>query len=292
MYPLDKFRVEKIALALRHTFSSEQSDTDVKMLIKDLSMSYCQSRPLVKSTSISSIQIRHNNHLRTLFTLQCDHRKPMCPSVIENAPVTIFPNSIRINNSNIYSHDSLHCGDHVYLGGDVAVERSIIEKYSSQIIPHDISMLGNAASMNQEALCGNYPQLAAVDRRISTNLIHAFLIIQVDISFGNLNVSIPFQVKDFNEWAWHQFPRLLSCFIYLWTNHRTIIVPCDEHCSQCLIVDGHQKCRRRICAFKDVRVNTKEMTNLVIGCGRTPAASSRSCTLHDIRTTTETSNQS
>ena len=74
MYPLDKFRVEKIALALRHTFSSEQSDNDVKMLIEDLSMSYCQSRPLVKPTSISSIQIRHNNHLLVPFRSSC----PIC----------------------------------------------------------------------------------------------------------------------------------------------------------------------------------------------------------------------
>ncbi|CAF4653683.1 unnamed protein product [Rotaria magnacalcarata] len=173
MYPLDKFPIEKIALAVRHTFSSEQSNNDVKMLIEDLSMSYCQTRPLVKPTSISFIKIRHNNHLLVPF-------RSSCPTCYQN----------------------------------------------------------------------------------------------------------------FNEWAWYQFPRLLSCFIYLWTNNRAIIEPCDKHCSQCLIVDGHQKCRRRICAFKDVQVNTEEMSNLVIGCCRTPATASRYCTLHDIRTTTENLHQS
>ncbi|CAM4793118.1 unnamed protein product [Rotaria magnacalcarata] len=258
MYPLDKFRIEKIALAIRHTFSSEQSNNDVKMLIEDLFMSYCQTRPLVKPTSISFIKIRHNNHLVVAFRSSC----PTCYQ------------SLNINNScqkcvRLYCHN----------GSVVTVH-------------HDISILENAASMNQEAICGGYPQLAAVDRRILTNLIHAFLIIQLDISFGHSNVSIPFQLKNFNEWAWYQFPRLLSCFIYLWTNYRAIIEPCDKHCSQCLLVDGHQKCRRPICAFKDVQINTEEMSNLVIGCCRTPATASRYCTLHDIRTTTENLHQS
>ncbi|CAF4209866.1 unnamed protein product [Rotaria magnacalcarata] len=71
MYPLDKFPIEKIALAVRHTFSSEQSNNDVKMLIEDLSMSYCQTRPLVKPTSISFIKIRHNNHLLVPFRSSC-----------------------------------------------------------------------------------------------------------------------------------------------------------------------------------------------------------------------------
>ncbi|CAF1004960.1 unnamed protein product [Rotaria sordida] len=228
MYPFDKFRVEKIALAVRHTFSSNQSDNDVKMLIEDLSIAYCQTRLLLKPTSISSITIRQNNHLlvpfrsscptcyqRTLFTLQCNHRNPRCPSAIDNSPVMIFPNFIQIKNHNIYTHESLHFGDYVYFGGDVAIERCIIEKYVSQIIHHDISMTGNAASMNQEALYGGHPQLVAVDRH------------------------------------------------------------------------GHQKCRRRICAFKDVKVSTKEMTDLVIGCCRTPAASSRYCELHNTESSTE-----
>ena len=73
---------------------------------------------------------------------------------------------------------------------------------------------------------------------------------------------------------------MLSCFIYLWTNHRLIIGSCSEQCSKCLIIDGHQKCRRRLCAFKDVKIDTAEMRNLTIGCCRTPARSSRYCALH------------
>jgi hypothetical protein len=71
MYPFDKFRVAKIGLAVRHTFASDQSDNEVRMLIEDLSTVYCQTRPLVKPTSISSITIRQNDHLLVPFRSSC-----------------------------------------------------------------------------------------------------------------------------------------------------------------------------------------------------------------------------
>ena len=42
--PFDKFRVEKTASSLRHTFSSNQSDQYGKMLLDDLSTVYNQCR--------------------------------------------------------------------------------------------------------------------------------------------------------------------------------------------------------------------------------------------------------
>ena len=215
-----------------------------------------------------------------MFTLYCNHGNSLSSSVICNPPVTIFPNFIRINNQNVYSHDSLHFGGYVYLGGDVAVERCIIEKFIAHIINYDISMLGYAAGLNQEALNGDFYQVVPIDRRLLANMIHAFLVIQLDLSFGTFNISTPAKFEDFQEWAWQQFPRLLSYFIYLWVNHRSIVGSCGEHCSKCLVVDGHQKSRRRICAFKDVQVNTEEMLDVVIGCCRTPMISSRYCELH------------
>lgn len=74
MYPFDKFRVEKIAFAVRHTFASDQSDDQVKMLIEDLSAAYCQTRPVIKPTSISSITIRQNDHQLVPFRSSC----PIC----------------------------------------------------------------------------------------------------------------------------------------------------------------------------------------------------------------------
>jgi hypothetical protein len=55
-----------------------------------------------------------------------------------------------------------------------------------------------------------------------------------------------------------------------------------------LIIDGHQKSRRRICAFKDVTVETEEMEDLVIGCCHTPIRWSRYCRIHkNLSTITE-----
>ncbi|CAF3700006.1 unnamed protein product [Rotaria sp. Silwood1] len=71
MSPFDKFRFNKIASAVRHTFMSDQSDLHVKMLIDDLSTAYCQSRPLHKQTSVSSIMIRQNENLLVPFQSSC-----------------------------------------------------------------------------------------------------------------------------------------------------------------------------------------------------------------------------
>ncbi len=226
--------------------------------------------------------------LATMISLDCHHNTSNCSSHTNDAPTIIFPNFIRINKCNVYTHDSLHYGDYVYLGGDIGIERGFIENYTAQIIHHDLSMIGTAATMNQEAINHGYPQLAPVDRRLLTNIIHAYLVIQLDLSMGSTSVSTPCSLADFDQWAWEQFPRLLSYFIYLWTNHRTLVGSCGAHCSKCLIIDGHQKSRRRICAFKDVTVETEEMKDLVIGCCQTPIRWSRYCRIHkNLSTITE-----
>lgn len=173
------------------------------------------------------------------------------------------------------------------MGGDIAVERSIIDHYQSQIIHNSMTMMGFAQSMNREAANAGRSQLTSIDRRLLMNVIQSYLLVQFDLSMGNAFVSAPSHLKDFDMWAWQQFPRLISYFIYLWTNHSTLIGPCGSHCSRCLVVDGHQKCRRRICAHKDVTVDTVEMKNLVIGCCRTPATSSRFCDKHRRMSSTE-----
>ncbi len=67
----DKFRIEKIGSSLRHTFFSDQSDRHVKMLIDDLSLSYSQTRPVHKPTSLSSLMTRQNKHFLVPFQSSC-----------------------------------------------------------------------------------------------------------------------------------------------------------------------------------------------------------------------------
>ncbi|CAF3742173.1 unnamed protein product [Rotaria socialis] len=65
--PFDKFRISKIATAVRHKFMSDQPDECVKMLIDDLSTAYCQTRPMHKQNSLSSIMVHQNDHLLVPF---------------------------------------------------------------------------------------------------------------------------------------------------------------------------------------------------------------------------------
>lgn len=69
--PFDKFRFKKIGSSVRHTFFSNQSDTQVKMLIDDLSTTYCQMRPIHKPTSLSSSLIRQQEHFLVPFRSTC-----------------------------------------------------------------------------------------------------------------------------------------------------------------------------------------------------------------------------
>lgn len=219
--------------------------------------------------------------LGTMISFECQHDLLVSSCNTNQEPVKIYSNFTRINKCNTYTHDSLCYGDYIYLGGDIAIERVVIDRYTAQIIQNDLSMVAIAAGMNQQAINLGYTQLALVERRLLTNVIHAYLIIQFDLSMGHSVISTPSALTDFNQWAWNEFPRLLSCFIYLWTNHGTLIGSCGEHCSKCLIIDGHQKSRRRICAFKDVKVQTEEMKDLIIGCCKTPIRWSRYCEDHN-----------
>jgi hypothetical protein len=79
--------------------------------------------------------------------------------------------------------------------------------------------------------------------------------------------------------------------VFTWTNHRSLIGPCCDHRSKCLVVDRHQKARRHICAFKGAKVNTKEMSKVVVGCCRISIVSSHYCELHNTLESTEVPNQ-
>ncbi len=105
----------------------------------------------------------------------------------------------RCNFDTTYTHDSLNFGPYVYLNGDVATERGIIGKFIAHTRYHDISIMGYAACMNQEALNDGYYQIVTIDRRLLTNIIHVFLVIQQNLCFGHHDVSVPCETQNFNE---------------------------------------------------------------------------------------------
>ena len=97
---------------------------------------------------------------------------------------------------------------------------------------------------------------------------------------GSLVVNVPSSVRAYDEWSWETLPSRLSSFFYLWSNHRSLIGACGPDCSRCIVMDGHQKCRRRVCRAKQVTVTTEEFESLKIGCCRTPLRGSQYCSLH------------
>lgn len=69
--PFDKLRIKKIGTSLRHTFFTNQSDTDIKLLIDDLSSTYYQTRPVHKPTSLSSTMVQQQERCLVPFRSTC-----------------------------------------------------------------------------------------------------------------------------------------------------------------------------------------------------------------------------
>ncbi|UJR24365.1 hypothetical protein I4U23_005742 [Adineta vaga] len=70
----------------------------------------------------------------------------------------------------------------------------------------------------------------------------------------------------YSGWWYHLFTTF-------WSRHKSIPnIKCSpSNCSRCIIVDGHQKCRRLVCSFKNiVDTSIEEMTSIEIGCPYTP----------------------
>lgn len=174
----------------------------------------------------------------------------------------------------------MHAGDYIYVGEGVAIERALIDRFTGEFIHHDSSIHALVFALNQEAINTEQYQLSQVDAHILSHILYCYLYILLDLSMGSLKVDTPVRLDEYDNWAWEQFPRLLSSFSHLWMNHETIIGRCNDQCSKCLVVDGNQKIRRRLCGYKDVRVHTNEMEGIVIGCCRTPVSGSRFCVCH------------
>ncbi|CAF3562642.1 unnamed protein product [Rotaria socialis] len=214
----------------------------------------------------------------TIIAFRCNH---LSSNTHRGVPlVVMYSNFVLHEDRHMYSHESLHCGPYVYIGGDVAIERAIINKFTAEFIHLTSSIHGLVNSLNQEAFNNAQSQLGNVDPHTLSSIFYRYLYIQTYISMGIKSVCAPANMGDYDLWAWKEFPRLLSCFTYLWMNHDQIVGPCNDQCSKCIVVDGHKKCRRRICGFKDVRIDTEEIKQIVIGCCRTPGSNSRYCDAH------------
>ncbi|CAF2117760.1 unnamed protein product [Rotaria magnacalcarata] len=212
----------------------------------------------------------------TLFWLECrhlgEHKKA--------PPYFIFPNFIRTAREHIYTLISLYHSKYVYIGGDYAFSRAVVTTYSSNVVNHVSSWWKTADSLNLEAFNQDLEQVQPLCWKRLAQVLLVYHVLQFKLTMGCLNVKIPMSLNDFDDWIWNNYPKMLSWFIYLWSSHKQLIGPCHEKCSAAVIIDGHQKCRRRVCRYKDVEVKTDEFDKIVIGCCRSPMYRSHYCSLH------------
>ncbi|CAF1543645.1 unnamed protein product [Adineta ricciae] len=212
----------------------------------------------------------------TVFWLECRH----FGNEKEAQMYSIFPNFIRVGEEHIYSVVSLSHGIFIYMGGCHAIARNVINAYSSNVVNNANSWWNTADSLNLEAFSEGRKQVQKLCWKRLAQALFMYKVIQFHLMMGCLTVKLPMALRDFDKWSWEAYPKMLSWFIYLWSSHKEIIGPCGEKCSVAIIIDGHQKCRRRVCRYKDVEVRTEEFDKLVIGCCRTPLPNSCYCVLH------------
>ncbi len=212
-----------------------------------------------------------------VFSVSCRHTNTTFDTY---AIVHVYPNYFRQGAINTFTSKSSQNDDMVYLGGGQVFERALIENYTWQLLIKASSWQKFVDGLNLGAFNSNLADTKVEWRKKLAMAFIKFKIIEFDLSIGSSVVPTPSSACQFDEWMWNQFPRLLSSFVYLWSNHKTLIGPCASNCSQCIVIDGHQKCRRRICRAKHVQVSTEELTSLTVGCCRTPRLRSHFCDLH------------
>ncbi|CAF1436623.1 unnamed protein product [Rotaria magnacalcarata] len=212
----------------------------------------------------------------TLFWRECRHlgKHKKVP------PYFIFPNFIRTAREHIYTLISLYHGKCIYIEGDYALSRAVVTTYSSNVVNHVRSWWKTADSLNLEAFNQDLEQVQPLCWKRLAQVLLVYHVLQFNLTMGCLNVKIPMSLNDFDDWIWNNYPKMLSWFIYLRSSHKQIIGHCHEKCSPAVIIDGHQKCRRRVCRYKDVEVTTDEFDKIVIGCCRSPMYRSHYCSLH------------
>ncbi|CAF3787238.1 unnamed protein product, partial [Rotaria magnacalcarata] len=315
---LDPTRINFITENLRQIFNTQHNESDVRALISFFSnphntpqikptfnldsilLSHAQAHPIEPFTEQcplcncplnsdhvykKNVFIYKNNRQvikGVVHYLQCDHSNNHKKNV--NGPIRIYPNYIQEKNIRNYTSLSIQHGLYIYLGGDYACERELVERYTSDLVSTPHSWQKQADSLNNLAFSTARSQATPFNMRRFSQLVFTYKIIEMDLCLGGTNVATPKDIDEFDLWAWSEYPRLLSRFIYLWSNHRTLIGACNipgDKCSSCFTIDGHQKARRRVCRSKQVNFKSSDFSEpLVIGCWKTPIRNSLYCELH------------
>ncbi|CAF3339696.1 unnamed protein product [Rotaria socialis] len=250
--PYDPNKMQNMTVIIRETCGSEHTQADIERVVKYLN-------------SPDSIQLFSACHI--------------CLSILDAAMADVL--SVRVYTlKGTITSQSLQHNDTVYLGDQCAFERSLIENYTCQLIIKASSWQKFVDGLNLGAFNSNLTDINAEWRKRLAMAFIKYKVVEFDLFIGSSSVSIPKSAREFDKWIWTEYPRLLSSFIYLWRNHKILIKSCGSDCTQSIIIDGHQKCHRRVCRAKHVQVSTEEFDSLTAGCCRTPCLGSCFCKLH------------
>ncbi|CAF4783514.1 unnamed protein product, partial [Rotaria sp. Silwood1] len=306
-FKYDPNRIQNMTAILKQTFALEHKESDTEWIITYFNSENCIHLFPAITVNMALVQRDQTVHLNPyqsicpicsstltaemadvlfvqvytlkgkVFSVSCRHIN----TTFNMHPIVhVFPNYFRQEKINTFTSKSLQNGDMVYFGGRQVFERTLIENYTCQLLGRASSWQKFVDGFNLGAFNSNLTDTKVEWRKKLAMAFFKYKIIELDLSIGSPVVSIPSTTSEFDEWLWNQFPRLLSSFVYLWSNHRTLIGACAPNCSQCIVIDGHQKCRRRICRAKHVHISTEEFTSLTIGCCRTPLLGSHLFDLH------------
>ncbi|CAF4176287.1 unnamed protein product [Rotaria magnacalcarata] len=214
-----------------------------------------------------------------VYSLKCKHKKNNDQS---NArPLTIYPNFTEQRDIKRICTKSLNNGSFVYIGGKYAYERALIEQYTADLICNANSWMKTVDSLNRQAFNGEQHQEHIMDRRTLARMMFIYNIVQFDLFIGSPCVDLPRSLDQYDDWVWSFYPRLFASFIYFWSRHKEILGLCTGNkCSEALVVDGHQKCRRRVCKAKEIEIKNDLLEKMIVGCCRTPLRYSKYCELH------------
>ncbi|CAF4068628.1 unnamed protein product [Rotaria sordida] len=101
-------------------------------------------------------------------------------------------------------------------------------------------------------------------------------IVNLPVSLNRNELNYHFEC--YSGWWYHLFTTF-------WSRHKSIPnIKCSpSDCSRCVIVDGHRKCRRLVCSFKNVvDTSIEEMTAFETGCPYTPCRRTESSNSVDL----------
>ncbi|CAF3328592.1 unnamed protein product [Rotaria socialis] len=193
-----------------------------------------------------------------VYSLKCKHKKNNDQS---NArPLTIYPNFTE----------------------QVDIKRICTKKqYTADLICNVNSWMKTVDSLNRQAFNGEQHQEHITDRRTLARMMFIYNIVQFYLFIGSPCVDLPRSLDQYDDWVWSVYPRLFASLIYFWSRHKEILGPCTGNkCSEALVVDGHQKCRRRVCKAKEIEIKNDLFEKMIVGCCRTPLRYSKYCELH------------